>query len=141
VDASGVVAPGAVDPGVEAPVALRLCWHCSSAAPVRPVHSDAVPPADAPPGAAPDGLVPVVPPAVVPGAPPSVVVELLLVPPLPASELPPAPLLAPALEPDDPPAPPLPPALPCAHVALERPSMAAAMAAVSTLVFVMWNAL
>jgi hypothetical protein len=119
-----------------------------------------VPPVEAP-AEEPEGLVPVVPPAVVPGAPPSVVGELLLVPPeeesaLPAlplpAALPPAlpapalPELAPESAPAEPLAPPLPPALPplpppCAQVAVERPSRAAVMAAVSTFDFIMWNAL
>jgi hypothetical protein len=108
--------------------------------------------------AEPEGLVPIVPPAVVPGALPSVVVELLLVPPedesaLPALPLPPALPAAPALpalEPESAPAEPLAPPLapplplpppPCAQVAVERPSRAAVIAAVSTFVFIMWNAL
>jgi hypothetical protein len=119
-------------------------------APVRPVHWVVLPVE-----AEPEGLVPIVPPAVVPGAPPWVVVELLLVPPedesaLPALPLPPAlppALPAPALPaPAEPLAPPLPPALPplpppCAQVAVERPSRVAVIAAVSTFVFIMWNAL
>jgi hypothetical protein len=60
--------------------------------------------------------------------------ELLLVSPEPPPALP-APL-APALEPDDPPAPP-----PCAHVAVERPSIAAVIAAVSTFIFTIWKPL
>jgi hypothetical protein len=142
--------------------------HCSSAAPARPLHcalgevlSVEVLPVEAPLDAEPDGLVPVVPPAVVPGAPPSVVLVLLLasepalpelapalpesepeLAPAPAPELPEsAPELAPA--PDDPPAPPLPPPLPppWAQVAEERPRRAAVIAAVTTFVFIMWNAL
>jgi hypothetical protein len=94
-----------------------------------------------------------VPPPVVPGEVPVISGVDELVPPeappealplLPLSLLPaPALPLAPALEPDDPPAPP--PALPlpplCANVAVDRPSSAAAIAAVSTFIFIMWNAL
>jgi hypothetical protein len=134
--------------GAAASLALR--WHCSSAVPVRPTQFGEVPPLEAP-AAEPEGLSPIVPPAVVPGAPGSVVLVLELVPPeLALSPAPPEPvllasppelslLLAPALAPDEPLAPLS--LLPCAHAAFARPSVTAVIAAVSTFIVNMWNAL